>query len=168
MRDGLALLVGAALVLVVLRSLFSHWTHPEAGVPLQGKLHAARAWLEGNGYQVVRVRPHAQWSAFYDTQEFQKALSPDFIVRKGAKSFAVLVMQYDEKPVQDQIGENWYPLIHAFGVDGVLHIDVDRERVHSVDFEVKAPSYMMWKAVFNRVMWVLAGVLMALAWLHGR
>jgi hypothetical protein len=137
--------------------------------PLRGKLSTARDWLEENGYQIVRVRERGEWIGYYGDKSFKKSLIADFVVRKGPKYYAVKLLQSRDQGVNGvKMRDQWFPLYVAFGVHGILHIDVDEERVQVIDFEWKSPQYVRWKTVVNRSLWFLLGVLVAMAWLHGR
>ncbi|MBX5436295.1 MAG: hypothetical protein IRZ33_03660 [Alicyclobacillaceae bacterium] len=163
--DGLAWLLCGLLVLVVVRSLLVR-TGAER-VPLHGRFHAAREWLEGNGYQVVRVRERAEWLGYYDDREFRKPLVADFIVRKGSRYYAVkLVSPRDPGVSGARLRDQWYPLWTAFDVSGILHIDLDSEQVHIIDFELKRPRYLHWRTVLNRGLWLISGVVITYAWLY--
>lgn len=164
-----ALLIGIVVVGGTLRSLFKHWRSTPDGVPLQGWYQAAENWLQGNGYQVLRRRQKAHWSGYVDETEYKQALVADFIVRKAGSSYAVQVGKWDfGLALGAEMRANWFPICSAFRVDGVLFIDVDGEATHSIDFQVAPPSYVVWKHVMNRIIWLMSGVLMTFAWLHGR
>lgn len=167
-QDGVAILMGVALVFVVLRSMFSQWGGGKE-VPIRGKLRAASEWLEENGYQIVKVRQRAEWTGYYDAREFRKQLIADFVVRKGARTYVVKVLNARDQSVNGQrFRDQWQPLIEAFQVHGVLHIDVDKEQVHEVDYSIRSPKYVAGRKVINRALWMVSGALVALVWLHGR
>ncbi|MCL6626080.1 hypothetical protein [Alicyclobacillus shizuokensis] len=166
-QAAIAIVIGAAFVLLVLRSMLSQWRSSEQTTPLRGKLSAAKQWLEDNGYQITHVKARCEWVGYYDSREFRKTLTADFIVRKGARSFAVKVVNARESGMSGtRMREQWYPLYAAFQVDGILHLDVDQEHAHTVDFEVKAPRYVVTRKVINRCLWLLSGVLLGLIWSH--
>lgn len=165
--EAFALVVCVGLVWFVFRSMLSQWRN-HSTPPLRGKMSTAREWLEENGYQVVRIRERCQWSGYYDEREFSKQLIADFVVRQGAKLYAVKVMNARDQAINGlKLRDQWYPLYIAYGVHGVLHMDVDAERVHMVDFSVKSPPYVRWRRVVNRSVWLLSGAVLALAWIHG-
>jgi len=164
-----AFLIGILVVGGTLRSIFVHWRSTPQGVPLQGWYQAAENWLQGNGYQVLRRGQKANWSGYVDATEYKEALVADFIVRKAGSSYAVQVGKWDsESSSGTELRTKWFPVCSAFRVDGVIFIDVDGEAIHNVDFEVASPSYVVWKQIMNRMMWLMSGVLMTFAWLHGR
>jgi hypothetical protein len=166
---AIAIVIGAAFVLLVVRSMFQQWRSPDEQTPLRGRLSAAREWLEANGYQVVQVRARSEWIGYYDAREFRKQLIADFIVRQGAKYYAVKVASGRETGINGaKLRDQWYPLYTAFQVHGILHIDLDREQAHMVDFDLKPPRYVIWRKAVNRGLWLLSGVVIAFAWLHMR
>jgi hypothetical protein len=168
LRDALVVLLCAGIVLWFVRSIFSQWRN-RSETPLRGKLSAAREWLEANGYRVLRVRERGEWIGYYGDKEFKRSLIADFIVRKGAKYYAVKLVQSRERGVNGaKLRDLWFPLYTAFQVQGILHVDVDQERVQVIDFEIKYPSYVLWRTVVNRSLWFLAGAVLALVWFHGR
>lgn len=161
--------IGCFIVGMVLKSMFRHWQTPSELSPLEGWYKSTEKWLEGNGYQVLRRKQRAKWRGYLDTQEYEHALTADFIVRKDGKTYAVEVGAWNNELLsEDQLKSNWYPIYSAFGVEGILFVDVDHEAVHTVDFEVTSPSYVVWKRVFNRGLWLVSGVIVTFAWLHGR
>ncbi|MCL6453210.1 MAG: hypothetical protein K6T78_06210 [Alicyclobacillus sp.] len=167
-QDAIAVLIGCALVFLVARSMFSQWGGGKE-TPIRGKLRAASEWLEENDYRILRVRQRAEWTGYYDARAFRKQLIADFIVRKGARTYAVKVMNAREQEVSGQrMRDQWQPLVEAFHVNGVLHIDLDREQVHEIDFSIQSPRYVVWQKLANRALWMLLGALAALLWLHGR
>lgn len=167
-RDVFALLMCAGIVYWLVKSIFSQLRH-RSETPLRGKLSAARDWLEANGYRIIRVRERGEWVGYYGDKAFKKSLIADFVVRKGAKSYAVKLVQSRDQGVNGvKLRDLWFPLYTAFHVQGILHLDVDQERVHVIDFEIKRPSYVLWRTVFNRMLWFLAGAVVALAWFHGQ
>ncbi|MCL6633630.1 MAG: hypothetical protein K6T63_13490 [Alicyclobacillus herbarius] len=163
----IAIVIGAAFVSLVVRSMFSQWRSPEQAVPLKGKLSTAKEWLEENGYQVVRVKPRAEWIGYYDAREFRKTLTADFIVRKGPHSYLVKVVNARDTGISGtRLRDQWYPLYVAFQVDGILHVDLDQEQAHKVDFDLNAPRYTTTRKVVNRCLWLLSGILIGLIWSH--
>ncbi|WDL97037.1 hypothetical protein [Alicyclobacillus sp. ALC3] len=162
-----ALLIGAGVLLLVGRSIFSQWRGADKGVPLRGKYRAAMEWLEGNGYRVLRARERSTWVGYYGDREFQKQLIADFIVRQGAKTYAVKLASSREKGISGaKLRDSWFPLYVLFGVQGILHIDVEHEVVQVVDFDLKPPSRVVWARVINRFLWLLGGALLALVVMH--
>jgi hypothetical protein len=167
-RDVFALVIAALLVYIVMKSMFRQWGG-EKQTPLRGKFRAAMDWLEENGYQVLRVRERAIWTGYYDSRQFERQLIADFIVRKGAKTYVVKLTSTRDKGVNGlKLRGDWQPLVTAFNVNGALQVDVENEQVHSIDFTLKSPSYVLWRRVLNRSLWFCAGVLAAVVWLHGR
>jgi len=167
-RDGLAIVIGSIFVLWVSKSILLHVRQGAHETPLRGKLSAARDWLEENGYTIVRVRDRVEWVGYYDEKEYKKQFIADFIVRQGPKYYAVKVQNSRDKGVSGQkLRDNWYPLFVNFAVHGVLHLDVDAERAHVIDFDIHRPSYVRWRIFINRSLWFAAGMVVALAWLHG-
>ncbi|RIV22994.1 hypothetical protein D2Q93_08500 [Alicyclobacillaceae bacterium I2511] len=167
-RDGGALLLAVGLLWILFRSLFWH-RRGNQQVPLKGKFKATREWLDGNGYQVLRVRERAEWAGYYDDRQFQKTLIADFIVRQGTHSYVVKIASERDKGINGvKLRDQWYPLVIAFGVHGVLHIDVDGERVHVIDFELKQPGYARRKRWIQHGTWLVMGILLAFVLSHGR
>lgn len=166
--DLFAILLGLLLVGLVIRSMFAQWGASRE-TPVRGRQRAALEWLEENGYQIVRVRQRAQWTGYFDSREFRKQLIADFIVRKGARNYVVKVKSSRDRGLNGQkFREQWQPLIEGFHVHGALQIDLDKDEVHEVDYSIQSPRYIIWQKVLNRVLWMLAGALIALMWLHGR
>lgn len=167
-RDVFALVIAALLVYVVMKSMFRQWGG-EKQTPLRGKFRTAMDWLEENGYQVLRVRQRVKWTGYYDSRQFEHQLIADFIVRKGAKTYVVKLANTRDKGVNGlMLRGDWHPLVTAFNVSGALQVDVENEQVHSIDFTLKSPSYVLWRRVLNRLLWFGTGVLAAVVWLHGR
>ncbi|MCL6444726.1 MAG: hypothetical protein K6T83_14945 [Alicyclobacillus sp.] len=164
-----SIFIGLILLWLLAKSMWLDWRQPGA-MPMPGRYQAARAWLEANGYHVVRTRQRSEWVGYYDKREFRKSVIVDFIVRQGAKYYAVKVVHSRDNREENMSGlklrDQWYPIVVAFRVHGVLHLDLDGEQVHLVDFELKAPAFVRWQVIFNRSMWLLTGVLITFAWLH--
>lgn len=167
-QDFIAMLFGAIVVYWLVKSMFAQWFR-QPTVPLRGKLSAARDWLEENGYHIIRVRERGEWIGYYGERAFKKTLIADFIVRQGAKHYAVkLVGSRDQGVNGVKLRDQWFPLFAAFRVDSILHIDVDKEKIQVIDFDLKQPSYVLWRTALNRGLWFAAGAIVALAWFHGR
>lgn len=168
-QDALAMMLGLAVVSWVAWSILDHWRQSGARAQVRGKMKEAQDWLDGNGYRVVRARVRGEWIGYYDQRAFRKPLIADFVVRKGARYYAVKVMNARDQGVSGQrLRDQWYPLAVGLNVHGILHLDMERESVHVVDFDVRAPAHVMWRRVLNRSLWLLAGVVVALAWLNRR
>lgn len=168
-REAFALMIGVGVLLLVVRSILQQWRSRAPGTPLRGKFKAAEEWLEGNGYHIIRVRDRGEWTGFYGDRQFRKQLIADFIVRQGAKTYAVKLVSARERSVNgSKLRDTWFPMSIVFGVKGILHVDVENERVHIVDFELKSPRRVIWAKVINRGLWLLSGMLIALTWMHGR
>jgi|GEM_PF-4058794 len=164
---GFAIVVGVIFVLALVQSMFRQWRGGRNHIPLKGRLHVARQWLEDNDYQIVRVRERSEWIGYYDSREFRKQYIADFIVKQGGKFYVVKIHSSRDTGLSGQkLRDHWYPLYMAFQVDGVLHLDVEREQVHVVDFELRSPPFLLWRRVINRSLWFLAGMIVALAWFH--
>lgn len=167
-HDGVALIIGLGFVLIVIRSMFQHWRHNMSETPLKGKQNEAKEWLEENNYQILRIRERSEWIGFYGAREFRKQYISDFIVRKSGKYYAVKVLSTREGSLNGlKLRDMWYPLQQAFAVDGVLHLDLDHDKAHVVDFQLKSPSYVWVRKATHRLLWLLAGMLLALVWFHG-
>ncbi len=167
-QDGVGLIIGLGFVLLVLRSMFQHWRNNRSDTPLKGKMSVAKAWLEENNYQIIRVRERSEWVGFYDAREFRKQYIADFIVRRGGKYYAVKVLNAREGSLNGlKMRDLWYPLQQGFAVDGILHLDLDHDKAHTVDFELKSPSYVWIRKMVHRLLWLLAGMLLALVLFHG-
>jgi len=167
-RDAIAVLVGAGFLWLVGKSLFME-SKRRSEIPLRGKFAAASEWLEENGYHIIRVRQRGEWIGYYGERAYKKSLIADFIVRQGARYYAVkLVSSRDRGVTGVKLRDQWFPVYVAFGVEGILHVDVESEKVHVVDFDVKSPRYVVWRKAVNRGLWFLSGAIVTLAWLHGR
>lgn len=157
------------IVGLVLKSMFRHWHTASEPSRLEGWYKSAENWLEANHYQIIRRKQSAKWSGYLDATEYEVPLKADFIVRKDGKSYAVEVGTWDANQfTEDQLRTGWYPVCSAFDVQGILFVDVDHEAVHTADFELKPASYVMWKRMLSRGLWLISGVVMTFAWLHGR
>ncbi|MCL6599844.1 MAG: hypothetical protein K6T81_14075 [Alicyclobacillus macrosporangiidus] len=165
--DVWAILFCALFALAVFRSLLNRMGQGSQ-VPLEGHYQAARRWLEDNGYTIVAVHPQCEWHGYYGNEHYQWPLTADFIVRQGARYFAViLARERSETVTETELRAEWYPVSVAFGVHGLLHMDVDGEQVHQVDFELTHPPSLRWRRIVNRSLWFLGGMLAALALFHG-
>lgn len=164
-----AILLCCIIVALVVKSIFRQWLVQPEGEPLAGWYHEAERWLQANGYEVVRRKQTASWFGYLDSHEYQEPLKADYIVHKDGKSYVVEVGAFDAELFSGkQIRSSWYPICSAFGVEGILFVDVNHETVHTVGFEVVSPSYVRWKRVLNRGLWLMSGVVMTFIWLHGR
>jgi len=165
--DILMILACVVFIGVILRSMFSQWRGVDSGVALKGKYHAAREWLEGNGYRIIRIREQAEWVGYYNEKAYRKQLVADFIVRQGPKTYAVKILSARDEQVNAQrMRDFWYLFFTAFGVNGVLHIDVNEERASLIDFDVQSPRYLLWKRITNRSLWFLAGMVFTFILIH--
>ncbi|QQE76964.1 hypothetical protein [Alicyclobacillus sp. SO9] len=168
-QQAAAILIGAAFVLLVLKSMFGQWRQSDNKTPLRGRFSTAKEWLEENGYKILKIRQRSEWVGYYDSREFRKQYIADFVVKKGAKSYAVKLQSARDKGLSGQkVRDMWYPLFTAFQVDGILHLDVDNDKVHLIDFQLKSPGFVRWRTFVNRSLWFLSGMIAALALFHAR
>lgn len=159
---------GAIVVVVVLFIVLRPRGHGISKAPdLNDHAERAQAWLATQGYVVVRGRQEAEWIGYHDKDEFRKLLSVDYIVRKGADYYAVKLTHTAGTEVSGlKLREEWYPLWNAFGVKGIIHLDVLENQSHTIDFEVKTPYYVRLRRLSLRSGLMATGALVMFAWMH--
>lgn len=161
-------LLGAIIVIALIgAALRPRRTVVPKAPPLNHHAELAEAWLASQGYIVVRDRQEAEWIAYHDKDEFRKRLSVDYIVRQGASYYAVKLTQTSDIEVSGlRLREEWYPLWNAFGVKGIIQLDVYANQAHTIDFEIKQPRYVMLRRWSAKSSWLAAGAFMMFAWMH--
>ena len=165
--NWLGIMGAAALLVFVWIALFPPGEKKGESAKLSDHMDRAKAWLADNGYHIVRGRQVAQWVGYYDKDEYRKLLSIDFIVRKGADYFAVKVTRDQDQEISGlKLREEWFPLCDAFGVKGILHLDVSSGEPHTIDFEVVPPRYVRIRQLGYKSGWMLTGAIAMFALLH--
>jgi hypothetical protein len=129
------LALALALVFGAKRALERARRRSRASNALSAERRAARL-LEREGYSVVDRQVTCPWPVVVDRCVVEVALRADYLVERGSESFVAevkngsYVARIRHGPTRRQLLE--YQL--AYGVDAVLLVDVERERIERVHF----------------------------------
>lgn len=161
-QSALPWLVAALLALVAgWQSVRLAWLARRPGARARARTRRARrgerdaeALLRRLGYRLLERQPQARWDIEVDGRARTVELRADLVVaRRGRRLIAEvktgrLAPRLDHPATRRQLLE--YRL--AFGVDGVLLVDMEHGRVHEVRFPGRAPGgNAAWP-------WLLAGL----------
>ena len=130
---------------------------------LNGHLQMTQDWLSDSGYDIVHTSGTAGFSAYWDREVLQKKLVADFIVRRFGKYYAVIVRGEEESEFdKDQIFRSWYPIYSAFGVHGILEVNIHTEHIREIDFDISPPRFVFLRRVIHRMIWFASGIVCAI------
>jgi hypothetical protein len=165
--DVAAVGIAAATVAGTGASLVRYWRAPKGMTPLEGRRTHVREWFEQCGYEIVQTGERIVWRGYIDAAVCEQEWHVDFIIRKGAREYAVIVA--DDETLQAgpcSLCASWYPVCVALDVQGLLLVNPEGETVRQVEFELERPARVLRKRLLRRAGWIGAGVLMAMAWFH--
>jgi len=127
-----------------------------------GEEEAERLLVNG-GFRVLRRQCPQPWTIKVDGSTERVDLRADFLVEKGSKQYVVEVKTGTVAPnvrtpaTRRQLLE--YRL--AYKADGVLLVDMEKRRVHRVDFPLPKPIRRNAFALFWLVLGAVSGVLLS-------
>ena len=104
--------------------------------------HHAEPLLRRAGYEVLDRQVPARWTVFADGEPLEVALRADLLVARDGRTYVAevktgrLAPRLDHAPTRRQLLE--YRV--AFGVDGVLLVDAEAERVLAVEMDLAPPA----------------------------
>lgn len=148
----------------MIRSLwFAFWyRNSEEGV--EGGLSQVRKWLQANGYDVLNVKGKAEYKTLFDDVCMEYSENAPFIARKDGHEYAVFV-ELDETP-NEEIHARYFPLSVILGVRGVIVVDIFRERVRHVEFQILKTRRQVIRQWVRNSVWFASGALFIFGWLH--
>ncbi|HEY2513938.1 MAG TPA: PD-(D/E)XK nuclease family protein [Polyangiaceae bacterium] len=123
--------------------------------------HHAEPLLRRAGYEVLDRQVPARWTVFADGEPLEVALRADLLVAREGRTYVAevktgrLAPRLDHAPTRRQLLE--YRV--AFGVDGVLLVDAEADRIMAVEMDLAPLSDA--PAVPPRAAWLpafLAGI----------
>ena len=144
---------------------------------VEGELRA-EPLLRRAGYEVIERQARARWTVYADGEPLEVGLRADLLVTRGGRSYVAevktgkLAPRLDHAATRRQLLE--YRLV--FGVDGVLLVDAEAERVTVVELGesdapgdgARHPGGGRWAAVFVAGL-VLGASVASVGWLaHAR
>jgi len=166
--EVLAAAVAAALLVAVVQSvrLALHRWLPARRLRLARERGAegevrAEALLRRLGYAIVARQAALSYGVSIDGQPLSVELRADFVVEKDRMRFVAEVKTGRFAPRIETSATRRQLLEYrvAFDAAGVLLVDVDAGRVHTVEF----PLPVMRRAGGGRLAWILLGVAIGLA-----
>lgn len=119
---------------------------------------AAAAVLERAGYTVLGQQVRRVWSVSADGQEVSFELIADYLVAAGGAAW-VAEVKTGERALSLLHGPTRRQLLeyrHAFGVEGVLLVDAEAQRVRRIQFREPAPRAGASRAL----LWLGAGIVL--------
>ena len=105
--------------------------------------HAASAWLEELGFEILGAQVAAQYAVLVDGEEKAIGIRADYLVARDRRRFVVEVKTGDVAPRIETSATRRQLLEYlvAFEVDGVLLLDMQKRAVHEVEFPQLAPLW---------------------------
>jgi len=100
---------------------------------------AADAVLHAHGYRVEDVQVSVRWTMRVDGQPVEVLSRADRLVRRGRRRFVAEIKSGPRAsdPALPATRRQLIEYAHAFGVDGVVLVDMDRGRVSEVSFPTR-------------------------------
>ena len=165
------LLIGAVLVAIVLvQAARISWRRAATRLRWQQKRTRARAGeedaerlLSNSGFRVLRRQYRQPWTIAVDGSTEQVELRADLLVEKGSKQYVVEVKTGAIAPnirtaaTRRQLLE--YRL--AYDVDGALLVDMEKRRIHRIDFFLPKPARFNALTFFWLALGAASGVLLS-------
>jgi len=151
LASAVALLQTARIAWARLARAWSIRTRARRAV--EGELRA-EPLLRRAGYEVIARQARASWTVYADGEPLAVGLRADLLVTRAGRTYVAevktgkLAPRLDHAPTRRQLLE--YRV--AFGVDGVLLVDADMDRVTLVELGARAeagsPVLAAWAVVF--------------------
>lgn len=144
-----------ASLLVLLARAFSAWRRSRRARwrsrrAVEGENRAAR-WLEGEGYEIVGAQVETDHAVHVDGEPVLVGLRADYIVERDGRRYVVDVKTGSQAPRIETSATRRQLLEYrvAFDVDGVLLVDAEAARIHTVTFprmerEERSSSSPFW------------------------
>ncbi|WP_258110020.1 hypothetical protein [Alicyclobacillus sp. SP_1] len=118
---------------------------------MDGHRTAARRFLEAQGYELIRQTETAGWIGYADMQSHEEKFFVDFIVRKDGAYYAVKVIcaEGESESTAHTLLANCFPLYSLLDVKGILVVNLHRETLHILDYDVFIPKFVRWRRRFR-------------------
>jgi hypothetical protein len=127
---------------------------------------AAAAVLERAGYTVLGRQVRRVWSVLADGQEVSFDLIADYLVEAAGAAW-VAEVKTGERALSLLHGPTRRQLLeyrHAFGVQGVLLVDAEAQRVRRIQFREPAPRARAARALLWLGLGLMLGVALSRYW----
>ncbi|AKV00642.1 hypothetical protein AKJ09_07305 [Labilithrix luteola] len=162
---GLACALALLVLLVLLGRAFSAWRRSRrarwrARRAVEGEARAAR-WLADQGYRVLGAQVEAEHAVHVDGEPVLVGLRADYVVERDGHRFVVDVKTGSQAPRIETPATRRQLLEYrvAFDVDGVLLVDAEEGRIHTVTF----PRVERAESSSSSPIWLLAAAALAVA-----
>lgn len=121
----------------------------------------AEKLLRRAGYRVDARQATQRWAVHVDGEPHEVTLRADFVVTRRGRRYVAEVKTGDDAPEIAAPATRRQLLEYrcAFGVDGVLLVDAESNRIHTVDFALPTPPSSL-RAI---IVALVAGALLAAA-----
>ncbi|AQS58516.1 hypothetical protein [Desulforamulus ferrireducens] len=145
MLPGDFLILGLIIGAVFIYYITKFWQSQRARkrVLRAGKAEsAARKFLETRGYSILAVQERVPIVTKVNGKPHKSHIKADLIVQKGKQVFVVDVKTGDValKPASPDNRRQLLEYYLVYRTDGVLILDMDNERLYTLEFDIKFPT----------------------------
>lgn len=165
MWSALFFLGAAYAIWLVLKSIVIQLFQKTEESKPEGDITAGKAWLEANGYTVLKVDGEAKYVSYIgDDSSISYQERAHFIARKDGYEYAVFV---GKQPMDErEIHQRFFPLFTILGVKEIIFLDLTSEKVRHVDFQILQSPRRRFRQWIRRGAWFASGVIFTYAWIH--
>ena len=137
----IGILIGAVLIYNIIKFGQSHLARRR--VLRAGKAEAAaRRFLEAQGYSILAVQERVPIVTKVNGKPHKSHIQADLIVQKGKQLFVVDVKtgEVAQRPASPDNRRQLLEYYLVYRTDGVLILDMDSEKLYTLEFDIKFPS----------------------------
>ncbi len=136
-----ALLLATWFISLVIRALAARWRlsrhHAKQRAAIRGEHDAVRV-LREEGYRVIDSQVPGRWNVWVDGEATSIDLQADHVVELDGRYYVAEVKTGSRAPSirTAKTRRQLLEYLFAYDVDGVLLVDMEHGRVHTIDFDI--------------------------------
>lgn len=137
----LGIIFGAGIACYLIKTLKSYKLKRQQKTSKRAE-KAAQNFLEDQGYTILSVQQRVPIITKLDNRSYKNHVKADFIVKKDGYTYVVEVKTGEqvERPTAADIRRQLLEYYLIYRTHGVLLLDMDNNRIHTVEFQLKLPQ----------------------------
>jgi Holliday junction resolvase-like predicted endonuclease len=150
----LGMIIGSLLVYHLMKTIHSYKLKRQSKTSRRAE-RVAQHLLEQQGYKIISVQQRIPVITKVDEREYQNHVKADFIVQRDGLKYVVDVKTGAQvkKPTNADIRRQLLEYYLIYRTDGVLLVDMENKKIHTIEFDIKQPNYC-----YNSIKYLLAMV----------